>query len=72
MSGKDPVSRGILKQMLEIQEQAYRSYRPSVKLFINDIKTEIKEPRKDLNKVIKSISFLSNYNDSIKINLKGG
>ena len=57
MSGKDPVSLGILKQMLEIQEQAYRSYRPSVKLVINDIKTEIKEPRKDLNKVIKSISL---------------
>ena len=68
MSGNDTVTLSILKQMLEIQDQAYRS---SLQLFMNDVKTEIKELRKDLNEVVKSISFLSNDNDSIKVELKG-
>ena len=68
MSDKDPITLGILKQMLEIQDQAYRS---SLQLFMNDVKTEIKELRKDLNEVVKSVSFLSNDNDRIKVDLKG-
>ena len=54
--------------MLEIQDQVYRS---SLQLSMNGVKAEIKELRKDLNDVTKSISFLSNDNDSMKSSLKG-
>ncbi|XP_065054219.1 uncharacterized protein LOC135683022 [Rhopilema esculentum] len=67
MDNKDPITPGILKQMMEIQDRAYRS---SLQLFMNDVKSEIKDPRKDLNDVVKSISFLSNDNDSIKVEMK--
>eukprot|EP00795_Rhopilema_esculentum_P002326 gene2326-17961_t len=67
MDNKDPITPGILKQMMEIQDRAYRS---SLQLFMNDVKSEIKDLRKDLNDVVKSISFLSNDNDSIKVETK--
>ena len=64
MDNKDPITPGILKQMIETED------RTSLQLFMNDVKSEIKNLRKDLNDVVKTISFLSNDNDSIKVEMK--
>ncbi len=58
---KDYVTIGFLKQMLEVQDKAYRS---SLQIMLEDVKGEIRLLRKDYEEIKTSISFVSGRLDT--------
>ncbi len=57
----------IFKEMLEMQNKAYRAM---TQVFMDDMKSEIREIRKDLEDVKMSVAFISKDNDSLKVEMK--
>ena len=53
--------------MLDMQNKAYRA---ATQLFMDDIKSEMRSIRKDLEDVKMSVAFMSKDNDSMKVEMK--
>ena len=60
------VTMSILKDMMELQDKAYKF---TVKTFTDEIKAEIKEIRKELEDLKLSVKFVSTSHDDFKTQL---
>ena len=57
----------VLKEMMEIQDRAYRS---TLQILVNDMKSEIKSVKKDVEELKLSTQFMSSKFEDQKINIE--
>ena len=64
---KDFVTVSMMKEMLELQERAFKS---AIMMLVNDIRSEVRNLKKDVEEAKYSIRFVSDKYDDIKKNIK--
>ena len=64
---KDFVTVSMMKEMLELQERAFKS---AITMLVDDVRSEVRNLRKDVEEVKYSIRFVSDKYDDIKKNIK--
>ena len=64
---KDFVTVSMMKEMLELQERAFKS---AITMLVDDVRSEVRNLRKDVEEVKYSIRFVSDKYDDIKNNIK--
>ena len=60
------VTMQVLKEMLAMQDRAYRS---SIQILVEDIKSEVKELKKEISELKESASFTSSKYEEMKANM---
>ena len=63
---KDFVTVSMMKEMLELQERAFKS---AITMLVDDVRSEVRNLRKDVEEVKYSIRFISDKYDDIKKNI---
>ena len=64
---KDFVTVSMMKEMLELQECAFKS---AITMLVDDVRSEVRNLRKDVEEVKYSIRFVGDKYDDIKKNIK--
>ena len=64
---KDFVTVSMMKEMLELQERAFKS---AITMLVDDVRSEVRNLRKDVEEVKYSTRFVSDKYDDIKKNIK--
>ena len=65
-SRKEPeyITMSVLKQVIDTQEKVFN--KSAIKILIEDVKSEVKDIRKEIEKLKLSVKFMSGKHDDVK------